>query len=186
MSAYIVNDNHIHALVTAALETNNYGPLRWFAPETEEPAGEADYEAGQPWGPTAIETANRRGRTLTHANASEVGLMLLAQNYASVNFRYAEKDDDFPMYRFRELPGIPSRHPVTVLKALDGYEYQACETPDWEETEAHAFCQALRKRMIHKLPGYDDAPWSIDEPNVFGNEISLMSLVRENQARKRK
>ncbi len=162
MSAFIVDDIHIHALLEAGLADQRYGPLRWFAPE--EPIGPEDHEPGQPWGPTAIESANRRRRELTSETASIVGMMLVAQNYASVNYRYAEKDEE-PIYRYKPLAGYPN--PVIVLKAIDCYEYQSCETPDWEETEAHAFCQSLRKRMIHHLPGYDDAPWDIQSPTVF-------------------
>ena len=165
MSAYIVNDVHVHALLSAGL---SHGPrrgiLRWQAPESEEPAGEQDYQAGEPWGATSVATATRRSRELTVETADSVGLMLLAQNYASVNFRYESKEDE-PLYRFTRLAGYPD--PVIVLKALGCYEYQACETPDWEQTEAQAFCQALRKRMIGVLPGYEDAPWEITTDAVF-------------------
>ena len=182
MSAYIVSDIHIHALLTAGLEGGS-GVLRWFAPESEEPTLPTDHQAGEPWGPTAISSNNRRRRELTQETADAVGLMLLAQNYASVNFRYDEGQDDSYQYHFHELTGSPSEHAVVVLKAIDGYSYQACETPDWEQTEAHAFCQALRSRMIHRLPGYDAAPWGIDNPKQFGEGMSLMSMVRTMKRR---
>jgi hypothetical protein len=176
MSAFIVSDNHIHALLTAGLDNPRYGALRWFAPESEEPRGDADTQAGEPWGPTAIESANRRRRELTRDTADAVGLMLLAQNYASVNYRYDEHEEE-PLYRFQELGCTID--PVVVFKAIDCYNYQSCESPDWEETEAYAFCQALRSKMIHALPGYDAAPWGIDDPHIFGGGIRLSSLIRK-------
>ena len=51
--------------------------------------------------------------------------------------------------------------PVELLSALACYEYQACETEDWESTEAAAFCRALRKELISRLSGYSEAPWEI-------------------------
>lgn len=102
-------------------------------------------------------------------DADDVGRMLLAENIASVAHRYA--DDTFD-----ELPGpvrktrvedyryrYPGRFdPVTLLKAIDCYAYQSCEHPRWAYSKANAFCCALRRRLIARLPGYDAAPWGID------------------------
>lgn len=156
MSAFIVGNDHIDLILTAGLDLTCRGgsPLRWHAPE--EPEGEADYERGEVWGSTAIETAQRRTRTLSRETVESVGLMLLAQNYASVNHRYNE-NEWAPIYRYRGVPHMPSA--VQVLKALDCYEYQACETPGYDTTEAFDFIRALRKRMIQKLVGYSDAKW---------------------------
>jgi hypothetical protein len=97
--------------------------------------------------------------------------MLLQQNIASVAYRYPQ---DAPS----SLPGpIPtpvpmwyrftrprrSYSPVEILSALHCYEYQSCENPEWESSEAFQFCEALRDRMIRSLPGYDDAPWEITD-----------------------
>jgi hypothetical protein len=53
------------------------------------------------------------------------------------------------------------------LKAISCYEYQSCEHPGWRKSEAHAFCEALRDMAIGCLPGYDDAPWEINDAQVF-------------------
>jgi hypothetical protein len=91
--------------------------------------------------------------------------MLLAENRRSVDHRYAEEEWEQP-YLFKRLPGVPN--PVAVLKALDGFEYQACEHPEWEKSEAHAFVQALRKRAISKLPGYEeDGHWGVSSGNIL-------------------
>ena len=161
MSAYVVSDNHLAYLVHAGLAYGRRSPVRWQAPDTEEPPGLADHEAGSPWGPTSLETMQRKQRTLTKDTADTTMLMLYAANVVSVNYRYdqAEPYEHIPRYRHSDRHNLNA---VAVLKALNGYEYQACESPDWERSEAHAFCQALKGAAIHALPGYDEAAWSID------------------------
>lgn len=162
MSAFIISDNHLIYLVHAGLAFGRQFPVRWQAPDTEEPPGSEDYEAGSPWGPTAVETGQRKARTLTPETADSTLLMLYAANVASVNFRYAGKADEpdsFPRYRHSDRHDL---NPVKVLKALACYEYQSCEHPDWPHSEAFDFCASLRKAAINALPGYDEANWSID------------------------
>jgi hypothetical protein len=53
-----------------------------------------------------------------------------------------------------------------LLNAVHCYEYQACEHPGWETSEAHAFCKALERRLISKLPGYNDGPWAISRTSI--------------------
>jgi hypothetical protein len=166
MSAFMQPATHIDALLTAALRLRKNGaPLCWYWPNLDDEARSLTYQAGEPWGPGAIELANDRRRVLTRQSAGRVGAMLLAQNRYSVDFRYAEEEAEEP-YLFNELPG--KIDPLIVLKALAGYEYQSCETPDWEESEAFTFCLALRLLCINELPGYDAAKgWSIDDRSIF-------------------
>ena len=134
MSAYEVEQIHIHALVNAALMRNRYGTMRYW------------------------HAAERRSVEVTLDNAGQVGAMLAAENRRSVNYRYQENEIEEP-YWFQ--PITKRLDPVKVLGALACYEYQSCETGDWPQTEAYAFCQALRKHMIRFLPGSDDAPWEV-------------------------
>ncbi|WP_431728521.1 hypothetical protein [Verrucosispora sp. TAA-831] len=153
MSAYVVGITHIHALLTAGLELRRGpdDPLRWWYPRLDPNAGYEDR-----W---------RNLRELTRDSAGRVGAVLLAENMRSVNFRYREDEIEEP-YEFVRLPGSPN--PLVVLKALDGYEYQACEHAEWGNSEAAAFCEALRHRAIGYLPGYSASPgWEITDPNVF-------------------
>jgi len=54
---------------------------------------------------------------------------------------------------------------LTVLKACDGFDYQASETPDYETSLAAIVIRAIRKWAITRLPGYSDAPgWSMHRP----------------------
>jgi hypothetical protein len=86
--------------------------------------------------------------------------MLLAENFRSVNHRYAEEGEPAGMYEYREPKVGPiGYNPVQVLKAIHCLEYQSCEHPEWETSEARAFLKALEARTIRKIPGYDAAEW---------------------------
>ncbi len=158
MSAFMVGARHIDALMTAGIELlgNSWGRLRWLAPATE--YAEGTHERGEPWGPNAIEECNKRRRELTVFTAGRTGAMLLAENRRSVDHRYDEHEEEEP-YTYNRFERRLS--PVEVLKAIACYEYQSCEHPEWQESEAHAFCEAFRHAMIGKLPGYDEAAWEI-------------------------
>lgn len=163
MSAYVVSKRHIDALVTAALTAQENGltrcGLRWYAPGQAE---ETDYQRGAPWGSTCVANAQTRERTATHDNADHIGRMLLFENMRSVAHRYDEPLE-LPVYEYTPPhPFSPPLTPVEVLKALSGFTYQACEHPGWEGSEAHAFCEELRDAAIRRLPGYEEAEWSID------------------------
>jgi hypothetical protein len=150
MSAWIVNEGHIDAMVYLGLQPHpdisNY-PLRWEKPDGTD---------GQ----------------LDCYSTDEVGRMLLAENIRSVRHRYpddAEGELPGPVpnptvegYTYQPLRArrdgqMPT--PVEGLKLLSCFGYQSCETPDWEKTEAFRFCEALRHRLVASLPGYRDAPW---------------------------
>ena len=142
MSAFIVHPEHINVLLWAGLQhVGHSGPLRWaFA------------------NPTEIQE-------LHPANASHVGQMLLEENIASVNHLYNESRDVSADYTYR--------HPLQsgwsipeLLNALHCYQHQACEHPCWASSQAHAFCDALQQRLIHRLPGYTDGPWAISTTSI--------------------
>ena len=96
------------------------------------------------------------GKWITPSSPPMLGQLLLDENYRSVNYRY-ESDESG---KFRYNP-IVICTPVEVVKLCDSYQYQACETDDWMDTEAWAVYHALRERAINRLPGYEQAPWTI-------------------------
>lgn len=155
MSAFIVHKKHIDFLVTAGLGMERGCVLRWMAPG--EVSADA-YQRGEPWGPGAIEETNKRRRELRIDTAGQVGAMLWAENQRSVDHRYDEDDAEEP-YLYERYP--THIDPVRVLAALACYEYQSCEHPEWAQSEAHAFCDAIRKAAIRRLPGYDKAGWEV-------------------------
>lgn len=158
MSAFVVDRRHIDVILTTALE----GP-RGVAIHP----GSAWSRPFRWYGPSPVLS----GGTLDETNLDEVGRMLLAENCRSVSHRYR---GEYPLPGPCDVPettepdGASSytytRPPVglTVVEALNAlrcYEYQACETPDFRESRAFAFCDTLRHHLIASLPGMSDAPW---------------------------
>lgn len=143
MSAFMVSDAHIDALVSAALFGDRDGRgLAWY------------WDRGPGGDP-------RRSRRIDHENAAEAGRMLIAANAASVAYRYhgSERSAVTRDYRPRWVP-MPY-DPVAVLKAAQCFEWQACEHPGWHGSEAQAFCAYLKEQFVTRLPGYDKAPWAV-------------------------
>jgi hypothetical protein len=142
MSAFQVSDAHISVLVYArAFVSDPYG------------------------GP----------RTMQKKSDTELGRALVLENARSVEFRYRKPvaelnfdgaGDDYTYERPRVVPSI-----VAMLKAIDCYEYQACEHDAWEESDARHFCSELRVMLTQKLPGWEEAPWSI--PDVDPAQVVL-------------
>lgn len=111
----------------------------------------------------------------------DVGRMLLAENVRSLRARYPESYEDLvwhlpaeyaftPTHKdvalsFRPSGSYDCTHPrasitaSAALKNVDCYEYQACESEDWEQTEAYRFCQALKERIAEIALRDENAPW---------------------------
>ena len=168
MSAFMVGKEHIDALVTAALEreSGDFGPLSWFARELTDDEKSRAYESGEPWGAEGPHIAQALRRQATPKQADRIGQMLMRENRLSVNHRYAESEtEDIYIYRHPAARGRVD--PVVILKGISCFEYQSCEHRGWEGSEAHAFCEALRHRMICRLRGYGEAPWEIRSPKQY-------------------
>lgn len=138
MSAYIVSHNLIDVLLTFASDTK------------------ASYY---------VEATQCRV-DITRVNATEVGRILLTENERSIYSRYTDCSpgsdnrpgtigEDAQTYDFKRWPSAISA--VSVLKACSCFDYQACETDDYEQTLAHTIIDAIRRSAIRKVPGYDDA-----------------------------
>lgn len=146
MSAFIVDPYHIRYLNTYAAHHNVRTP---------------DHKGGP-----------MDGASMTH---DEAATMLWNQNVRSVAYRYPDSGDDLPgMIGFTsELPDhtlwihLPWNHldfpPGKVLAALACLEYQSCETPDYRETQAFDYLEAIRRDAIRRVDGYDGT-WEIQAP----------------------
>lgn len=168
MSAFIVLQEHIDALVEAAAAVvpgEHRSGLSWWTC-TDLELRQSSHAEREAW--------RREIGCSDRARASEVGMMLWAENLASIDYRYPDcvetggypGPNDFTRdsvlgYVFSGSPML-RRSPVAILKAIDCYDYQSCEHPGWVTSEARNFCQALRAKMIGQLPGYRDAQWEIE------------------------
>lgn len=166
MSCFVVAKAHIDALLTAGMAQHHRGEswLSWFSRELTEEEERSGYAVGAPWGPGSVAIAERLRRELAPETADEVGQMLWDENRISYAHRYGEQAEFMP-YRYERLGGPLAAPPsaVQTLKAIDCYEYQSCEHPSWHVGEAKRFCDALRRRMISRLDGYDEADWEIGD-----------------------
>lgn len=168
MSAYVVDRDHIRYLVSAATQMRrgiDSGELRW---------------------------RNGKGpvRILPHGDAeraADVGQVLWDENVASVEYRYPKSGGDLPGPVLPEGHGYvygPHRawagdiEPVQVLKAIHCLEYQSCEHPGWEKSEAHAFLRALEAAAMRAVPGYSATEW-VAPKECYKHGVPLMSLMRD-------
>jgi hypothetical protein len=137
MSAYIVNKDLIDLLVTVAIEGAPHSRGLRFVFQDE----------------VKVLDANQ---------ANHIGQVLVDQNYNSVNYRYEETSPSY-VYEYQLVQHIGGESGALipwghVLKALSCYEYQSCESPDWDASLAFAICHAIRKKVCERVAG-DDAPW---------------------------
>ncbi len=102
-------------------------------------------------------------RAAGHDTGDATARMLETENWRSVSYRYQDAAEMWsapdPDRAHRMTLNVK---PIQVIKALNCYEYQSCEHPGWEGSEAHKFCRRLMSEAIRRLPGYDECDWSID------------------------
>jgi hypothetical protein len=157
MSAYICDKNHIIYLVSAAMSRrlgSHHGTFSWH------------------WGQNRTNMQRGELRCSDYAAAADIANTLWRENIRSVSYRYpGDKTsatlpgpitndwiitvDDF--HTFVEID------PVQVFKSIHCLEYQSCEHPEWEESEACAFLRSLAKSAACSLVGYDAAAWGAPE-----------------------
>lgn len=138
MSAFLVSNRHIDAIVTAArlAYAGDDANGTHVAPFTE--------------------------RLTDH----DLGRLLWRENALSVAHRYREGVDEalmssYAFSRFTAEAGVTKLDVVGMMKTIQCYEYQACDHPGWEHSQAKRFCRDLKEALISCLPGYGDAPWGI-------------------------
>lgn len=138
MSAYVQPIPHINALVRLALEGPSGVPVN---PNTS-------------WHPPYF-----AGGRLDHTRADELGQALLRENVRSVNYRYSQRS---PVGEPYEYHGGRRLTVPEAIMAIRGYEYQACERPDFDRSEVHAFLHRLLSSVATRVVGVQEADtWSI-------------------------
>lgn len=142
MSAFVVSHNLIDALLTFACASGPRDCASYYVKETG------------------------RRVDITRGNVTEVGRILLQENERSVYHRYTDirpgdanmpgtRGQDAETYEFKRWP--QPTQAISVLKACSCFDYQACETDDYEASLAHTIINAIRTQAIRSLPGYDNA-----------------------------
>lgn len=146
MSAFVVNDKDISAVLQAAFNaTHKYcgvsNPWRYQNdPDAYHYVMNAQKEAQQ------------------RAN------LLMKSNVRSVAHRYSHNSELVPEQFKGDVVLDFDAEPVSVLQALkliDYISYQSCERPKWEESQAYKLLCELRTVLIPALPGYDNEKWGL-------------------------
>jgi len=117
MSAFVVSDQEIHMILSAAVDIGLC---------------------------SALENAGDEEAAVTRENATRFGRMLLAENVRSVvalyriggtieHDGYRQRIED---YRFHYVEGVT---PAGLVRLCQYTEYQSCETDDFESTPAAVF-----------------------------------------------
>lgn len=125
MSCYIVDNKTISALAKAFVD---YG-VKYRA---------ENYKDTNPFGCAWIIDTD----SLKH----DIGQSLLEQNYASWNYRYDENDET-PNFEYEEVyidEGI-------ISGLIKCYEYQACETDDYFQSDIHKSLTELKAKLFDRL-----------------------------------
>jgi len=122
--------------------------------------------------------------------------MLVMQNLDSCNYRYHLNKDALLEFdtegheslqvKYQEIAEVNSwmmkREYGKILFLIACYEYQACETRDWDTCAAHNFCQDIKDLILtavrESIPDEHKPSWgSYKRPANNSGPISLMSLV---------
>lgn len=118
---------------------------------------------------------------------TEIGKALLAENIASLRYRYPDSwaeqvDIDVNGFEFRFDAHFCSRMgtnlPIAVCKLCDCYDYQSCEHDGWKESFAKRFSDYVRGAAFREAPGYASAPWVYYGPEAL-EEAQRLAARRE-------
>lgn len=151
MSAYIVSDNHINVIVS------------WFVDYRK------DYQL---W----YELNGQYGY-MGETEAQAVAECLYNQNVRSVNDRYSEQTGN-EGFRFNYIRNAKQAYSLAeIAGAIDGLEYQSCESDDYHTTDAYKLITSMRKDLLKKVQERDlgdNTTWSIDK---LKNSVAKYEVV---------
>jgi hypothetical protein len=193
MSAYMVDPDHVDFLVQSAIAgaTDSQG---WDSRHERHFSYYSHARGLRVYvDPYADEiTENAHSETIP---PSVLGERLIETNLDSIHARYPDTIEDpentpGPCKRYWEMPYVfqpidtgrkvyslgagvqvavqPVASTATVAQQLGHYEYQACEHDGWRDSDGCAFCEAMRCRLLAKLPGAEAAPWGFTREQANG------------------
>jgi hypothetical protein len=137
VSAFLVSAEHIGAIV------------RWYFVDAP-----AYHRSGEPIDPAAVLAE------------------LARENCRSVHYRYPDDapgedlpgpigNDGRPVVCDPDLRTYPALSPIAVVKLCQSLEYQSCEHPQWEKSQAKRYLDAIVSVAITQIPGYEAAEWAL-------------------------
>lgn len=126
------------------------------------------------------------GSDLTYHKVTkdEAAELLYDENRKSVSCRYDEKESSTEKGEFLravvgkgwEYIALPSGSAVDFIKIAKCYQYQTCEHDGHENSKAWKLSEGVIDAAVHRLPGWDKAPWGLDDEEP-AEVISLAGLA---------
>ncbi|GAA2726782.1 hypothetical protein [Actinocorallia aurantiaca] len=166
MSEILMYRAHVDTLLTAGVQWNTQDFM--------------EFKFREQWHPDGTESGPLLPLRAEHAHVLGRIVWLVHMEYCDWWVTFGDEGDEgvpsraeVEGYAFDPLPGQPD--PGVVLKAIDFYEYQIAPD-DHEEsrrTTVGSFLHFLRLAAISRVPGYERAPWGIQNRDVFLNAASF-------------
>lgn len=191
MSAYVVDKDHIDFMVQAAIAgatdsrgwESPHGGFSWFhdgtrysvKPHLDEPERVSKYSVEVPPGTLGQMLVDECVRSVSarypgdDIDAGELPGPVRERAYYLQPYVFEPIDTGRQVYSIGaglQLAVQPVANTATVAAQLGHYEYQACESDDWRDTEARAFVDAMRERLLGTLPGAEQASWGFSREGV--------------------
>ena len=70
--------------------------------------------------------------------------------------------------------------PAEMFNAIHCLEYQSCEFKGWPQSDACTLLGMISKSSQRRVPGYDDAPWGMDDMDpreLLNAPVSILSMM---------
>lgn len=186
MSAWVPSKIHFDLLIRAALHARPHSPFRWW--RVDEAGKYASWRELDQQAQGIEDEGPHPPEYMVQCSPSAAGQVLVSECIASVSHRYPDEDSDAG-----ELPGPNDAYymapyvysdpsytltPGEVFQAVDCLDYQSCEHPGWETSEAYAFLRSLRQAYCERVEGYDTAPWGWEEADVQDRLFAATGRLR--------
>lgn len=165
MSAFMVNEDTLDLLASVAGWRRDDLWL-YMSEDILPPRGEIQFERG----------GNYYGERASHLIKEELRL----ENMASLWARYPKDANLFwegiEPEAFKRIYADQATI-AQALGALRCYEYQACESENWQSSFAFALCKAIRKALCDMV-ACDH--WEYERPAGLAERVSLTDMMRGN------
>jgi hypothetical protein len=162
MSAYMVNEDTLDLIASVAV-WSNHGLFIYAGEGTLPPRGELEY-AGE-------------GESIYYraSHLKDIKEELRLENIASLWARYPKDGGDMvgEGAPFKAIYRDQATF-AQVLGALACYEYQACESENWQKSYAHLLCVAIRKAICSLI---SEGEWDYERPTGMAQRVSLMDIL---------
>lgn len=162
MSAYMVNEDTLDLLASVA-SWSREGLFLYVKNGTLPPRGEIRYEG------------EGEATYYRASDAKDIKQELRLENIASLNSRYPSDAGEMigEEEGYRAIYNDQATY-AQVLGALSCYEYQACESENWENSYAHALCVAIRRAVCNLI---SSGEWDYERPAGQAQRLSLMDML---------